>query len=75
MTPNEKGIELAYAHWEGESCQSPDADKLAEEIAKAILEERERCAKIAETTFYCDGMERDCGAAQQIAKRIREGKE
>jgi hypothetical protein len=46
---------VAYAHYEGEDCSQRAADKLAAEIEKLVLAERERCAQIAESEPWPEG--------------------
>lgn len=41
-------FKIAYDHYEGESCQMRDADRLALAFQKALEEERERCAAVVD---------------------------
>ena len=50
-------------------------EALDEEIARAILAERERCAKVAEAAIEGTDIERGFGFAQRVAQAIRSSHE
>ena len=76
--PTERDREMAQAHWEGWFCDLPDnptlVEALAETIATARAEERERCAKIAKDFERDPIMASDPSqACDRIAAQIRSG--
>jgi hypothetical protein len=75
--PTERDREMAQAHWEGWFCDLPDnptlVEALAETIAAARAEERERCAKIAKQLAEYPREESASDAAHRIAAKIRSG--
>jgi hypothetical protein len=71
----EELVDLWYTNDVGDNnrVQRGERRKLAERIAEALQEERERCAKIAEDKASDDGNTQWNVACDHIAQAIREG--
>jgi hypothetical protein len=72
----EELVDLWYTNdvGDGNRVQRAERRKLAERIAEALQEERERCAKIAEQSAYVAGVDLSSGytmACGVIADKIR----